>query len=54
MEVRFLVGGTSGWSVQTAVAIVTGGGGSGHCWKNDGIVFVEVPVALSPSCLSPW
>ena len=32
--------------MPTAVAIVTGGGGSRHCWKNDGIVFVEVPVVL--------
>ena len=46
VEIRFLVGGASGWSVLTAVAIVTGRGGRGHCWKNDGIVFVEVPVVL--------
>ena len=46
VEIRFLVGGASGWSVPTAVAIVTGGGGSGRRWKNDGIVFVEVPVIL--------
>ena len=46
VEIRFVVGGASGWSVPTAVAIVTGGGGRGRCWKNDGIVFVEVPVGL--------
>ena len=44
VEIRFLVGGVSGWLVPAAVAIVTGGGGSGRCWKNDGIVFIEVPV----------
>ena len=32
--------------MPTAVAIVTGGGGRGCCWKNDGIVFVKVPVVL--------
>ena len=46
VEIRFLVGGASGWPVLTAVAIVTGGGGGGRDWKNDGIVFVEVPVVL--------
>ena len=46
VEIRFLVGGVSGWLVPTAVAIVTGGGGRGCCWKYDRIVFVEVPVAL--------
>ena len=46
VEIRFLVGGASGWLKPTAVAIVTGGGGRGRCWKNDGIVFVEVPVGL--------
>ena len=46
MEIRFLVGGESRWPVPTAVAIVTCGGGRGHCWKNDGLEFVEVPVVL--------
>ena len=46
VEIRFLVCGASGWPVPAAVAIVTGGGRRGHCWKNDGIVFVEVPVVL--------
>ena len=39
---RFLVGGASGWSLPTAVATVTGEGGSGQQWKNDGIVLVPV------------
>ena len=39
---RFLVGGASGWSLPTAVATVTGGGGSGRRWKNDGIMLVPV------------
>ena len=46
VEIRLLVGGVSGWLVLTAVAIVTGGGGRGRCWKNDGIVLVEVSVDL--------
>ena len=46
VEICFLVGGASGWLVPTVVAIVTGGGGSRRCWKNDGIVFVEVSVTL--------
>ena len=28
------------------MAIVPGGGGCGYCWKNDRIVFVDVPVDL--------
>ena len=46
VEICFLVGGVSGWLVPTAVAIVTGGGGRGCRWKNDGILFVKVPVVL--------
>ena len=46
VEIRFLVDGASGWPMPAAVTIVTGGGGRGSCWKNNGIVFVEVPVAL--------
>ena len=36
-EMRFLVGGASGWLLTTAVATVTGEGGSGRQWKNDGM-----------------
>ena len=45
----------SGWLLPTAVATVDGGGGTGtgFCWKNDGIFFVEVLVHLC-SCLLPW
>jgi hypothetical protein len=43
-EMRFLVGGPSGWLVPVAVATVSGGDGRGHCWKNDGIVFAADPV----------
>ena len=38
VEIRFLVGEVSGWLLLTAVATVTGGGGSGCCWENDRIV----------------
>ena len=31
VEIRFLMGGVSGWPVPTAMAIVTGGGGRGRC-----------------------
>ena len=43
-EMRFLVGGASGWSVPVAVATVSGGDGRGRRWKNDGIVFAVDPV----------
>jgi hypothetical protein len=45
-EMRFFVGGASGWPVPVAVAILTGGDGSGRCWKNDMIVFAADPVDL--------
>ena len=37
IEILFLVGGASGWSVPAAVATVFGGGGSGRLWKNNGM-----------------
>jgi hypothetical protein len=43
-EMRFLVGGASGWSVPVAVATVSGGNERGRRWKNDGIVFGVDPV----------
>ena len=43
-EMRFLVGGASGWLVPVAVATMIGGDGRGRCWKNDGIVFAADPV----------
>ena len=43
-EMRFLVGGASGWPVPVAVATVSGGDGRGCRWKNDGIVFAADPV----------
>ena len=45
-EMRFLVGGASGWSVPVAVATVSGGDGRGRRWKNDGIVIAAEPVDL--------
>ena len=33
VDILFLVGGASGWSVPTAVATVVGGGGNGRLWK---------------------
>ena len=43
-EIRFLVGGASGWLVPVAVATVSGGDGRRRRWKNDGIVFAVDPV----------
>ena len=48
VDILFLVGGASGWSVQMAVATVVGGGGNWCLWKKDGMVCVEGVVA--PFC----
>ena len=37
VEILFLVGGASGWSVPAAVATVFGGRGNGRLWKKDGM-----------------
>ena len=41
VDILFLVGGASGWSVPTAVATVVGGDGNGRLWKKDRMVCVE-------------
>ena len=41
VDILFLVGGASGWSVPTAVATVVGGDGNGRLWKKDGMVCVK-------------
>ena len=48
VEIHFLVGGASGWSVPTAVATVVGGDGNGRLWKKDGMMSVEGVIA--PFC----
>ena len=48
VEILFLVGGVSGWSVATAVATVVADEGNWRLWKNDGMVCVEGVVA--PFC----
>ena len=41
VDILFLVGGASGWSVPMAVATVVGGDGNGRLWKTDGMECVE-------------
>ena len=48
VDILFLVGGASGWSVPMVVATVVGGGGNGRLWKKDGMVCVEGVIA--PFC----
>ena len=41
VDILFLVGGASGWSVPMVVATVVGGDGNGRLWKKDGMVCVK-------------
>ena len=48
VDILFLVGAVSGWSVPTAVTTVVGGDGNVHLWKKDGMVCVKGVIA--PFC----
>ena len=50
VDILFLVGGASGWSVPTVVTTVDGGDDNGYLWNNEGMVSVEGLVVLSVFC----